>query len=371
MNWEDELYRHHGPLGLPFHFWTLFVGIFGAMTGSFLNVVIHRMPREESIVHPPSHCPTCNHRIPMWQNMPIFSWLMLRGRCASCRTAISPRYIGVEALTGVLFVAAWLYYGEEAPWAAASASILLAGFVAATFIDFEHFIIPDQITLGGVGVGFLLSLVAPELHQETSILAALRSSALGILVGGGVVYLVLRLGKFLFGRERVALEPGSRVIFHDAGIRLPDREISFEEVFYRESDTVVMEGRHLELADRCYVSGEMRLSPKALRIGDEVLDPESEPYLAAEVESLTLPREAMGLGDVKFMAAIGAFLGWKATLFSLMFSSVLGAVVGLGLIALGRQHLSGRLPYGPYIAVAATGWVFGGSALWERLFGVR
>ena len=144
MNWEDELYRHHGPLGLPFHFWTFFVAIFGAMTGSFLNVVIHRMPREESIVHPPSHCPTCNHRIPMWQNLPIFSWLMLRGRCASCRSPISPRYIGVEALTGVLFVAAWLHYGESAPWAAASASILLAGFVAATFIDFEHFIIPDE-----------------------------------------------------------------------------------------------------------------------------------------------------------------------------------------------------------------------------------
>jgi leader peptidase (prepilin peptidase)/N-methyltransferase len=274
-------------------------------------------------------------------------------------------------LTGALFVAAWLHYGEQAPWAAASAAILLAGFVAATFIDFEHFIIPDEITLGGIGVGFLLSLVAPELHQETSILAALRSSALGIGVGGGVVYLVLRLGKLLFGRERIVLEPGSRVIFHDAGIQLPDREIPFQDVFYRESDTVVMEGRRLELADRCYVSGEMRLSPKALRIGDEVLDPESEPYLAAEVDSLTLPREAMGLGDVKFMAAIGAFLGWKATLFSLMFSSVLGAVVGLGLIALGRQHLSGRLPYGPYIAVAATGWVFGGSALWERLFGVR
>jgi len=247
----------------------------------------------------------------------------------------------------------------------------LAGFVAATFIDFEHFIIPDEITLGGVGVGFLLSLAAPELHQQSSILAALRSSALGIAVGGGVVYLVLRLGKFLFGRERVALEPGSRVIFHDAGIRLADREIPFEEVFYRESDTVVMEGRRLELADRCYPEGEVRLSPKALRIGDEVLEPESEPYLSAEAESLTLPREAMGLGDVKFMAAIGAFLGWKATLFSLMFSSVLGAVVGLGLIALGRQHWSGRLPYGPYIAVAATGWVFGGSALWERLFGAR
>ena len=79
MNWEDELYRHHGPLGLPFHFWTCFVAIFGAMTGSFLNVVIHRMPRGESIVRPPSHCPSCNHRIPMWQNLPILSWLMLRG----------------------------------------------------------------------------------------------------------------------------------------------------------------------------------------------------------------------------------------------------------------------------------------------------
>jgi len=371
MNWEDELYRHHGPLGLPFHFWTCFAAIVGAMTGSFLNVVIHRMPRGESIVRPPSHCPSCNHRIPMWQNLPILSWLMLRGRCASCRSPISPRYIGVEVLTGVLFVAAWLRHGESAPRAAAAGAVLLAGFVAATFIDFEHFIIPDEITLGGIGAGFLLSLAAPELHGQPTVLGALRSSALGIAVGGGVVYAVLRLGKLLFGRERIALEPGSRVVFHDAGIRLPDREIPFEEVFYRESDTVVMEGRRLELADRCYPEGEVRLSPKSLSIGDEVWDPESEPYLSAEAESLTLPREAMGLGDVKFMAAIGAFLGWKATLFSLMFSSVLGAVVGLGLIALGRQHQSGRLPYGPYIAVAATGWVFGGSALWERLFGAR
>jgi len=371
MSWDDELYRHHGPLGLPFHFWTLFIGIFGAMTGSFLNVVIHRMPRGESIVRPPSHCPSCGHRIPMWQNLPVVSWLMLRGRCASCGGGISARYLGVEVLTGLLFVAAWLRHGETAPWAAGAACVLLAGFVAATFIDFEHFIIPDEITLGGIGAGLLLSLAAPELHGQETLLGSIRSSGLGIGVGGGVVYLVLRLGKLLFGRERVAVEPGTRVVFHDTGIRLPDREIPFDEVFYRESDTVVLEGRRLELADRCYPTGEVRLSPKSLRLGDEVLEPEAEPYLAAEVESLTLPREAMGLGDVKFMAAIGAFLGWKATLFSLMFSSVLGAVVGLGLIALGRQHWSGRLPYGPYIAVAATGWVFGGSALWERLFGGR
>lgn len=366
MDWDYEIFRHHGPFGLPFHFWTLFAWILGTMTGSFLNVVIHRMPRGESIVHPPSHCPKCGYRIRLYENLPILSWLFLRGRCSSCGTKISPRYIGVEALTGLLFVAAWLRYGEAAPLSALAGAILLAGFVAATFIDFEHFIIPDEITLGGVGAGFLLSIAAPELHRQETVIAALRSSGLGIAVGGGVVYLVLRLGKLLFGRQRIEVPPGSRVIFHDLGVRLPDRDVLFEEIFYRDSDTVILEGTRVELSDRCYPSAEVRLSPKKLRIDNEEVDPETEPYLSAEAATLTLPREAMGLGDVKFMAAIGAFLGWKATLFSLMFSSVLGASAGIALYALGRRPE--RLPYGPYIAAAAAAWMFGASSWWDRLF---
>lgn len=369
MDWDYELYRHHGPFGLPFHFWTFFAFLFGITAGSFLNVVIHRMPLGQSVVHPPSHCPKCGQRIRLLQNLPILSWLLLRGKCSGCSQRISPRYIAVETLTGLLFVAAWIHYGAESPGAAIGAAVLLAGFTAATFIDFEHFIIPDEITLGGTVAGFLLSLAGPELHRVDTLAAAMRSSGLGIVVGGGVVYLVLRLGKLLFGRERLEIPPGSRVTFHDTGVRLPDRELPFEEIFYRDTDTIVVEGIHVELSDRCYPAALVRLSPKRLKVGDEAMDPEGEPFLTLEAESMSLPREAMGLGDVKFMAAIGAFLGWKATLFSLMFSSVLGAVVGVTLIAAKRQHWSGRLPYGPYIAAAATAWVFGASAWWDRVFG--
>ena len=369
MDWDYELYRHHGPLGLPFHFWTFFAFVFGATAGSFLNVVIHRMPRGESVVTPPSHCPKCGRGIRLVENLPIFSWILLRGRCRGCGLPISPRYLVVEALTGLLFVAAWLRFSPDQPGAAVGAAILLAGFLAATVIDFEHFIIPDEITLGGVVAGFLLSLLGPGLHGQESLAGALRSSGLGIVVGAGSVYGVLRLGKLLFGREPVDIAPGTRVVFHDSGIRLPDRDLPFADIFYRDSDTIELAGKRVELSDRCFPEAKVRLSPSKLTVGETVLDPESEPFLAAEADELTLPREAMGLGDVKFMAAIGAFLGWKATLFSLMFSSVLGAVVGVTLIATGRQQWSGRLPYGPYIAAAATAWLFGASRWWDVLFG--
>jgi leader peptidase (prepilin peptidase) / N-methyltransferase len=365
MDWEDEFLRHHGPFGLPFHLWTLTSLMLGLMVGSFLNVVIHRMPAGLSVIRPPSHCPACQWRIPLRLNLPVISWLWLRGRCANCDARISPRYLFVELLTGALFVTCWLRWGEVAPLAALAAAILLAGFVAATFIDFAHFIIPDEITIGGIVAGFLLSTAAPELHRVGSIVPAMRSSGLGIVVGAALVYGVLRLGKLLFGREHVDVPVGTRVIFHDDGIRLPDRELAFEEIFYRKSDTIVLRGRHIELADRGYAEGEVRLSPNQLRVGTDTFDPEQEPYLSAEVTSLTLPREAMGLGDVKFMAAIGAFLGWQATVFSLLLSAVVGALVGVVLIALRRQHVSGRLPYGPYIAFAATAWLFGGSAWWD------
>jgi leader peptidase (prepilin peptidase)/N-methyltransferase len=116
----------------------------------------------------------------------------------------------------------------------------------------------------------------------------------------------------------------------------------------------------VELVDRCYRNAEVRLSPGKLRIDDEKLDPETVPHLEAEADEIYLPREAMGFGDVKFMAAIGAFLGWQAALFSLMASSVIGSAVGVTLILCGKREWSSRLPYGPYIAMAATVWIFGG-----------
>ena len=149
---------------------------------------------------------------------------------------------------------------------------------------------------------------------------------------------------------------------------MPDKEIPYEELYYRKSDVIVLWARTLELVDRGYQDVLMRLSPSALEIGGEKIDPETVAYMEAVSAEIVLPREAMGLGDVKFMGAIGAFIGWQGVMFSLMLSSMIGAAVGVTLIAMRRRQWSSRMPYGPYIALAATIWIFGGKRFMSWLF---
>lgn len=353
-----SIFDPHNWAGVPFHFWSVILFIFGCMIGSFLNVCIHRMPLGQSIISPPSHCPHCQYSIPWYLNIPLITWLYLRGKCRNCGAPISVRYFLVELLTGLEFLACWLFFGHQSPALALIYGFFLAGLIVATFIDFEHFIIPDEITIGGIGVGFLCSFLVPALHHRQSLSGSLQQSLLGIVVGAGAIYLILRIGKLLFGQQRLALPPGTRIVFTETSVHLPDKEIPYEELFYRQSDVIALHARRVELVDRCYQDVLVRLSPTRLQIGDEKLDPEQVPHMEALSAEIILPREAMGLGDVKFMAAIGAFLGWKAVIFSLMASSILGSVVGVSLIALKKQAWSSRLPYGPYIAFAAAAWVF-------------
>jgi leader peptidase (prepilin peptidase)/N-methyltransferase len=208
----------------------------------------------------------------------------------------------------------------------------------------------------------------PGLHWQSSLSGAMKESFLGIAVGGGIIYAILRIGKLAFGRQRVDLAGETRVIFTESALQLPDKEIPYEDLFYRSSDVIALQARTLELVDRCYKDVQVRLTPSALRIDDEKLDPEQVPHMEAMSQEIVLPREAMGLGDVKFMAAIGAFLGWKAVIFSLMVSSLIGSVVGVSLIVVGKRAWSSRLPYGPYIAMASAMWVFnafGGKEFFE------
>lgn len=373
-NAPDWLIAADSLFGMPFHFWTLQFFLVGAMVGSFLNVCIHRMPRDESVFNPPSHCPHCGYRIPWGLNIPIITWFWLRGRCRSCQTPISPRYVLIEILTAGAFVASWLVYGREQPGVAFAAAALLAIFIGSTVIDFEHIIIPDQFTLGGTVMGFLFSAFVPSLHGELTAALSLKKSGLGIAVGAGVVYLVLRGGKLLFGRQKIRLAPGSRIVFTETVLALPNGEqLPYEELFYRQADTVEFQAQRMELPDRGYANQRVRIAlrrePPLIEIGDEKLDASEVVHLEAITDEIICPREAMGLGDVKFMACIGAFLGWQATLFSFALSSMLGAVVGVTLIALGKKEWSGRLPFGPYIAVAATVWLFGGNQWAERWFG--
>ena len=358
QNWE----------AVPFHFWSLVFFSFGCIVGSFLNVCIYRMPLDLSVVSPPSHCPHCKYSIPFYLNVPLLTWLTLRGKCKNCGAPISPRYFVVELLTGLAFLACWLAFGHASPWIALVYCLFLAGLIAATFIDFEHFIIPDEITLGGAVVGFAISFFLPQLHEVKSHGEGMVKCLLGIAVGGGIVYAVLRLGKLLFGRQKIKLPGETKIIFTETALCLPDQEIPYEEIFYRKSDTVVLEARTVELIDRGYCAVKLRLSPHRLQIGDEELNPETVPHVEAVCSELVLPREAMGLGDVKFMAAIGAFIGWQGAVFSLMASSVIGSVVGIALIAARKREWSSRMPYGPYIALAAVIWIFGGKNLFAAFF---
>lgn len=358
---------------VPFHFWSVVFFWLGCMIGSFLNVCIYRMPIGKSVISPPSHCPHCNYSIPFYLNVPLVTWLMLRGKCANCRAPISVRYLLVELLTGLMFLACWLLYGHQSAPVALILCLVMAGLIVATFIDLAHFIIPDEVTIGGAVVGFLCSFLVPALHGATTATQSLKASFLGIVVGGVIVEAVRQGGKLAFGRMKIALDGETRIRFGDTGVTLPDRELPYDEIFYRKTDAIRFHARQVELVDRCFWNVDVALSPEKLKIGAEEFDPQQNPYMEVLTDKLVLPREAMGFGDVKFMAAIGAFLGWQATVFSLIASSFLGALAGGLLILFKRHERSNPIPYGPYIAAAAALWIAAGRTItdwfWARMGG--
>lgn len=239
---------------------TVFVALFALTVGSFLNVVIHRLPLGESLVHPRSRCPGCGTPIAAWQNVPVLSWLFLRGRCASCRARISVRYPLVELGTAVLAVALWKLFGPSAAFAVA---VLFAlAMLVLFFTDWDHQLLPDPVTLGGFAAGMALAWWNPFLPGEPGwgrLWSALSGAALGagVLWGIGAAYSRLR------------------------GV------------------------------------------------------------------------EAMGMGDVKMMAMVGAFAGPAGVLFTLFAASIGGALVGVALIPLRGRTMKDTLPFGCFLAPAA------------------
>jgi len=255
----------------------MFIGIFafvlGTIVGSFLNVCIYRFPRNESIVFPSSRCPLCEKKIAWRDNVPIFSFLLLRGRCRYCGHRIPGRYLVVELLTGVAFLGIFLLYGITAD--CFIAALFFSLLIVATFVDFEHQEIPDQVTIGGLVAGLLIGVLFPGSLTEGSRWESFVYSLSGALLGGGMLYAMGFIGEFIFKKE------------------------------------------------------------------------------------------AMGGGDVKLLAMVGAFVGWKLVLLTFFIAPFFGSIVGI--IARFKEGKD-TIPYGPYLSMGAVIAFLFGDRILEYLF---
>jgi leader peptidase (prepilin peptidase)/N-methyltransferase len=330
--------------------------VFGLVCGSFLNAVIHRLPRGVGLAYPRrSFCPQCGRSLPWHENIPVLSWILLRGKCRGCSTPISARYPLVELLTAALFLALWW---SCPPAVAAAYMVLAALLVAGTFIDLEHMILPDSLTIGGAAAGVALAMLVPGFLPGETWDARLRSSLFGAGVGFAVLFAVVELGKLAFGRKRLELQPAEKFRLAVRGgkpvLFIAGEEWELEEFFYRPTDELEL---HLD-------DGKVwRMNVRGLvREGQTTAYAQSDGACGSAL-AIVVPREAMGFGDVKLMLTLGAFLGWPGALFSIGAGSVIGAFFGLAMLAIRRLDEAGRIPFGPYLAAGAMLWIFAGPAV--------
>ncbi len=367
---------------MPHPFYALYLEAFafilGACIGSFLNVCIYRMPRNLSVNNPRrSFCPKCEWQIPWWNNLPLVSWLALRGKCANCHAPIAFRYFGVEFLTGALFFAVWLKCDASDWFIALPYWIFVSLLVVATFIDFEHFIIPDEITWGGAASGIVLSAIFPDLHLSEGATAPLTGAMWG-LIGAAAGYLLLRsvveLGKLAFGRRKLKFEKPEALLWirkgEDADLTVGTDQMLWSEFFQRGNEKLLMDCAWVEIQDERFENVALQWSCDWVNLGARKWELNTTDRVSGEVTEVVIPREAMGLGDVKFMACIGAFLGWKAVLFTVMAASLVGSIVGVTAIAARRRDWSAKIPFGPYLALGALAWLFTGPQLVEWYLGL-
>src|SRR6266700_3312825 len=342
-----------------------FAFILGAAVGSFLNVCIYRLPLDLSVNEPRrSFCPACKKPIPWHLNLPLISWLVLQGRCANCGSKIAFRYFAVELLAALLFLAIW----QSFSWPMAIAYWIFISFlIIGTFIDFEHFIIPDRVTIGGIIAGFVASVSVPELMDTVLRIAASIRSLLAAALGYMILLIVLEAGKIAFGKKRIRFNAPTPFTWtkreDDADFVVGTEKGLWSDHFAREKDRLLLECDEVKIDKHSYGTVTLDFHYDRVAVESHVLSLDHVTQISGTARKLTIPREAMGRGDLKFLAAIGAFLGWRAVLFSLFAGSLLGSVIGLITLVAGKPVWSAKLPFGPYLAFGALAWMFFGETV--------
>jgi leader peptidase (prepilin peptidase)/N-methyltransferase len=323
------------------------------------------MPLDISVNEPRrSFCPACKNQLNWHQNIPLLSWLFLRGRCANCGSRIAFRYFAVELLTALLFLAVWLQF----PWQIALAYwVFVSLLIVGTFVDFEHFIIPDEVTIGGTIAGILAGFLVPALMSTEGRWAALLTSALSALLGYAILWIVLEAGKKVFGKKRIRLDAPTPFTWtrkgDDADFVVGEEQGLWSDYFSRENDLLILLCDEAMVDTRNVGKADLRFHYNRVKIDGEEMVLDTLNQISGVVRELQIPREAMGRGDLKFLAAIGAFLGWRAVLFSVFAGSLLGSLVGLTTLLIGKRVWSAKLPFGPYLAFGGLVWMFFGKSL--------
>jgi len=286
---------------------------------------------------------------------------VLRGRCANCGAKISFRYFAVELVTALIFLAIWEGFSSQV---AIAYWVFVSFLIIGTFIDFEHFIIPDRVTIGGVIAGVAFSVAVPALMGTNSRIAAGLRALLAAALGYVILLIVLEAGKIAFGRKRIRFDAPTPFTWtkrgDDADFVVGAEESLWSDYFAREKDRLLLTCDEVRIDHHAY--GNVTLDFRYDRITAEghVMMLDDVTQISGVARELVIPREAMGRGDLKFLAAIGAFLGWRAVLFSLFAGSLLGSVVGLITLVVGKPVWSAKLPFGPYLAFGALTWMFFG-----------
>ena len=252
--------------------------------------------------------------------------------------------------------------------------IFVSFLLIGTFVDFEHFIIPDRVTIGGIIAGFIASLAVPTLMDTDSRVVAGIRSLLAAVVGYVILLLVLEAGKIAFGKKRIRLDAPTPFTWKrqgdDADFVVGSEQSLWSDHFAREKDRLLLQCDEAKIDNRTYGNTTLDFHHDRVAVeGNEfVLDNLTE--ISGVVRELQIPREAMGRGDLKFLAAIGAFLGWRAVLFSLFAGSLLGSIIGLITLVVGKRVWSAKLPFGPYLAFGALTWMFFGDAFLRWYLGL-